>query len=139
MASIAEKLKGDTAAVPKNIMETDHDNINLSRDQFVLKYRKKAEIERKLELEKQRLEELAAQEEADLIKAGQEDNAPDSEEKASKESEIEKLKAEIEALRKAQQQDRAQEMSNTQESIGDSDSQKNESQNHSESQSQEEV
>ncbi len=73
MATLKDKVGGQTSATPHEIVETDHENINLSKDQFILKYRKKAEIKAKLELERQRLEALAAQEEADLIKAGQED------------------------------------------------------------------
>lgn len=74
MPSVSEKLKGNaTSATPHEIVETDHENIKLSRDQFVAKYRKKKEIKAKLELEKQRLEALAEEEEKALEKAGQED------------------------------------------------------------------
>lgn len=74
MPSVSEQIKGNpTSATPHEIVETDKDNINLSRDQFEAKYRKKREIKAKLELERIRLEELARQEEEDLIKAGQED------------------------------------------------------------------
>lgn len=75
MPTIAEKLKSGTAtsATPHEVVETDHENLHLSRDQFLAKYRKKAEIKAKVALEKSRLEELARQEELDLIKAGQED------------------------------------------------------------------
>lgn len=76
MVSVSEQLKGKTAATPHEIMDTDHDNLNLTRDQFEAKYRKKKEIKAKLELEKVRLEQLATKEEADLVKAGQENNAP---------------------------------------------------------------
>jgi len=72
MATIKDKIA--TSATPHEVMETDLENINLSRDQFVAKYRKKAEIKAKLAAEKARLEALAEQEEKELIKAGQEDN-----------------------------------------------------------------
>lgn len=71
---MSEKLKG-SVAVPHEIVETDHENINLSRDAFTAKYRKKAEIKAKLALEKERLEELAREEEKALEQIGQEDNA----------------------------------------------------------------
>lgn len=74
MVSISEKMKsGATAATPHEIVETDHDNLHLSRDQFETKYRKKREIKAKLELEKIRLEELASLEEQELEKVGQQD------------------------------------------------------------------
>ena len=76
MASIKDKLAGQTAATPHKIVETDHENIRLSRDEFVLKYRKKAEIEAKLELEKKRLEEEAENEMKKLAEEGMKDNAP---------------------------------------------------------------
>ncbi len=70
---MSESMKGKTAATPHEIMETDHENLHLSRDAFEAKYRKKKEIKAKLELEKIRLEELAKQEEKELEKIGQED------------------------------------------------------------------
>lgn len=74
MTSVSEKMKGsETSATPHKIVETDKENINLSRDQFIAKYRKKDEIEAKLKLEKARLEELAREEEKELEKLGQED------------------------------------------------------------------
>lgn len=80
MPSISEKLKsGSTSATPHEVVETDHDNLHISRDQFVAKYRKKKEIAAKLEVEKQRLEELAREEEKQLEKLGQEDLVPKKE------------------------------------------------------------
>lgn len=77
MASVSEKLKGNsTSATPHKIVETDHENLRLTKEQFIAKYAKKAEIERKLELEKARLEELAREEEKALEKVGQEDLQP---------------------------------------------------------------
>lgn len=73
---MADKLKGGDAAVPHKVMETDHENIRLSRDQFEAKYRKKREIDAKLKLEEARLIELASKEQSDLEKAGQEDLEP---------------------------------------------------------------
>lgn len=70
---MSEKLKGQTAATPHEIVETDHDNLHISRDVFVAKYRKKAEIKAKLKLEQIRLEELARKEEEELEKVGRED------------------------------------------------------------------
>lgn len=84
MPSVSEKLKGQTSATPHEIVETDYDNLHLSRDQFDAKYRKKKEIKAKLELEKQRLESLAAEEEKALEKVGQED----LEQKEIKETEV---------------------------------------------------
>lgn len=81
MASMLEKLKGSSeSATPHKIMETDHENIKLSRDQFEMKYRKKREIEAKLKLEEKRLIELAEKEQAELEKVGQEDNEKQAEE-----------------------------------------------------------
>lgn len=74
MASISEKLKGQTSATPHEVVETDHDNLKLSKEQFIAKYRKKAEIKAKLKAEQARLEAEAAAEEKALIEAGQEDN-----------------------------------------------------------------
>lgn len=80
MASMADKLKGTQAAAPHVIMESDFENIKLSRDQFEAKYRKKKEIAAKLKLEEARLIELAEKEQADLEKVGAEDIKPDMEE-----------------------------------------------------------
>ena len=74
MPSVSEKLKGNQAATPHEVVETDHENLNLSKEAFILKYRKKAEIKAKLKIEQARLEELAEQEEKALIEAGQKDN-----------------------------------------------------------------
>ena len=74
MATIKEKMQSQTSAKPHKVMETDHENINLSRDQFVLKYRKKAEIEAKLELQRKELEAQAEAELNALETAGNEDN-----------------------------------------------------------------
>lgn len=76
MATIKEKLQGQTSAKPTKIVETDHNNLNISRDEFILKYRKKAEIDAKLELQRKELEAAAEQEMKDLEKVGTEDNAP---------------------------------------------------------------
>jgi hypothetical protein len=64
-----------TAATPHKIVATDHENLTLSRDAFILKYRKKAEIEAKLEAQRLELEAAAEAEIAALEKAGNEDNA----------------------------------------------------------------
>lgn len=74
MSTVSEKMKGQTAVTPHEIVETDHENIKLSKDAFIAKYRKKAEIKAKLKIEQARLEELAEQEEKELEKLGQEDN-----------------------------------------------------------------
>lgn len=72
-----DKLKGNTdAATPHIVMETDHENLRLSRDQFEAKYRKKREIAAKLKLEEARLVELAKKEQEELEKVGAEDNEP---------------------------------------------------------------
>lgn len=73
MSTALEKLKGDKAATPHEIMETDKDNINLSRDQFESKYRKKKEISAKLAAEKARLELEADEEIKALENIGLED------------------------------------------------------------------
>lgn len=75
MPTVSEKLKNESVVTPHEIMETDHGNINLSRDAFELKYRKKAEIKAKLALEKLRLEEEEEKEYQELQKVEAEDNA----------------------------------------------------------------
>lgn len=85
MATIKEKLATQTSAKPHKIMETNFDNINMSRDQHILHYRKKEEIEAKLELEKKRLEELALEEEKALENAGNEDNKENEKTKTNEE------------------------------------------------------
>lgn len=77
---MAERLKGGDAATPHKIVETDYENIKLSRDQFEAKYKKKREIEAKLKLEEARLIELAKKEEEELENIGQEDNQKQTEE-----------------------------------------------------------
>lgn len=74
MPTVQEKLAGNKPAVPIEIMETDHENITLTRDQFEAKYRKKKEIKAKLAAEKIRLEEEALAEQEALEKIGAEDN-----------------------------------------------------------------
>ncbi len=77
MASVSDKMKGsNTAATPHEIVEKDHDNLHLSKDAFIAKYRKKKEIKAKLELERIRLEELAREEEKTLEQVGKEDLKP---------------------------------------------------------------
>lgn len=75
MSTTQEKLSQVTQPKMK-IMDTDHENIKLSRDAFEAKYRRKAEIEKKVELERIRLEEIAANEEKELEKIGAQDNEP---------------------------------------------------------------
>ena len=74
MSTILEKLQGNKVAVPMEIMESDPENLFLSRDQFEAKYRKKAEIKAKLLAEKARLEEEADKELEALQNIGAEDN-----------------------------------------------------------------
>lgn len=65
---MVETLKSKEAALPPvEIVETDHENIKLSRDQFEEKYRKKRELKARLELEKIRIEK-------ELETEGSEDN-----------------------------------------------------------------
>ncbi len=73
MATNLEKLQGNKAAVPMEIMETNFDNIKMSYDQHIAFYRKKKEIKAKLELERVRLEEEAAKEQEALENVGAED------------------------------------------------------------------
>lgn len=73
MSTVKEKMEQQKPIVLDPV-ETDHENLKLSRDQFELKYRKKAEIKAKLALEKARLEELAEQEEKELEAVGSQDN-----------------------------------------------------------------
>lgn len=61
--NVSEKMKAQQELPPIKKVETDFNNINLSRDQFEEKYRKKKEIEGKLALEKLRLEREFAEEE----------------------------------------------------------------------------
>ena len=75
MVTAKDTLAGRTAAKPHKIVETDHENITLSKEQFILKYRKKAEIEAKLEAQRLELEEAAEAEMKALEMAGKEDNA----------------------------------------------------------------
>lgn len=75
MATTLEKLSQNKAVEVKR-MATDFENIRLSKDQHIAKYRKKKEIAAKLELEKQRLEELAEKEVKDLAAAGMQEQAP---------------------------------------------------------------
>lgn len=72
MATSLEKLQGNKSTTPVDIQETDHENLNLSRDQFEAKYRKKAQIKEKLIAEKIRLEEEALREEQELETLGRE-------------------------------------------------------------------
>ena len=79
MPTASEKLNEKKAAVVDR-METDHENLHLSRDQFEAKYRKKKEIAAKLKLEQNRLEEEARKEEEELAKIGKEDQDTKAEE-----------------------------------------------------------
>lgn len=72
MPTTAEKLASN-AAKPVKRRETDHDNLRISRDQFVAKYRKKDEIAAKLELQRIEMEEAAGKEQEALEKIGAQD------------------------------------------------------------------
>lgn len=98
MSSISEKgAAAPSAAKPTKIMPRDPDRLHMSRDQSIAKDRKLREIDAKLELERERLEDLSNQETNALIAAG---NNEASQETLEKEAEINSLKAEIEALKK---------------------------------------
>lgn len=73
MATIKDKIAGATVATPKEIMETNFDNINMSYDQHIEYYRKKKEIKAKLEIEKAKLEAELEAETKELEKTGKED------------------------------------------------------------------
>lgn len=52
----AEKMKAQKELPEVEKVETDHENLHLSRDEFEAKYRKKKEIKSKLKIEQARLE-----------------------------------------------------------------------------------
>lgn len=76
MSSVKEKMEQQKPIILDPV-ETDHENIRLTRDQFEAKYKKKAEIKEKLRLEKERLEALAEQEEKELENIGAKDIVPE--------------------------------------------------------------
>ncbi len=79
MSTVKDKLEQQKPIILDPV-ETDHENIRLTRDQFEAKYKKKAEIKEKLKIEKERLEALAEQEEKELEKIGAQDSVEAKEE-----------------------------------------------------------